>query len=283
MNAAPFAIAQVVAAEAPWRVLVSYKSSQQGPSFPVQVLRPYIDGLRVRQHPLPVPGSWGLIAFPYGDTRNGIWLGAIAPSQIDALTLTTSGTASALDPYIDYESHFSGYWWLRDGSGNYAEQFPDGSYLTVASGTALPKTFRHTVEDNLQKSVEFTVGDRITTVPTAYNFQLVHKTGTMLKVDSSGIVTVSGASGATLNLQFGHTTITVDTSGMVSVVLPAAETVNITQGGSANDWLVLVSKLLTAFNNHKHLGVTTGGGQTGNPVTPLVSGDINSTIIKIQN
>jgi len=46
---------------------------------------------------------------------------------------------------------------------------------------------------------------------------------------------------------------------------------------------VLVSKFLAAFNNHTHGGVSTGGGTTATPTTPLTSGSVASTIVAISN
>lgn len=279
-------MARVTAHNPPWGLQVAFKSTGQGPTVPVTVLHDQADALRVRQRPLPVPGSWGLVAFPYGDVRNGVWLGAVYPSLIDALTTTDASGAAAngTDPYIDYMSHFSGYWFMRDGMGNAAEQYPDGSYMLAASGTTLPTVYRHIVEDNKQKQVALAQSDRIPSPPNPFNYLFHHQTGTEVSVDVSGNVVVSGSSvsGATLTLLFGGTSLSIDASGQVTLALPGSEMFNITQdGGSPSDALLLVSKFITAFNAHTHPDPQ--GGTTSPPSTPLAPSDVESTIIGISN
>jgi phage baseplate assembly protein gpV len=251
----------------------------------VKVLYDYADAVRVRQKPLPTIGSWGIVLFPYGDVRNGVWLGSYYPSQMDALTGSQASGQGALDPFLDYETSFSGFWWLRDGQGNYAAQWPDGSWLTIGegtSGTTLPTVYRHTVVNNQQQVVPFTQAERVSNPPNAYNFTWEHKSGTTVAVDTSGNVTVSGAPGASLTFDFGTATLTVNASGNITLAVPSAEHVDFTQGGgAASDFLVLVSKFISAFNAHTHPDPQ--GGSTGTPTTPLSSGDVNSTLIGISN
>ena len=262
---------------------VVFKSTGQMLSAPVQVLYEYADALRVKQKPLPQVGTWGLVVFPYGDIRNGLWLGAYLPSAMDALTGTQASGQAATDPFIDYEAHFSGDWRLLDGLGNLSKQFADGSFIIGASGTTLPTVYRHTVDaNNAQETLAYTRGDRIPAPPSPFNFIFQHATGTKLEVNSSGAVSVSGIS--TLSIQFGGTTLTISAAGLVTLALTGSETLNITQGGgSASDFLALVSKLVSAFNGHTHSGVQSGGSPTGTPTSPISASTISSTAINISN
>lgn len=205
-------------------VNVTMRTSGQALGWPVRIgLNNSADGLRISQRPLPGIGTWGLIAFPYGDERNAIWLCSIHPSSIDAIT--TNG--DELDPFLDYEAHFSGYWSMLDGLGNYAAQWPDGSHLTIASGVGLPATFRHTVDaQQAQQRVAFTHAERVPSPPTPFTLQYVSAAGTSVQVDASGSVTVSGAAGATATLEFNGGIIQLDAGGNIN--LTATGSVNIT-------------------------------------------------------
>ena len=271
-------VGRVTAYNPPSGVVVSLKTSGQGPSVSVRMGRDYSDALRVRMRPLPTIGTWGLIFFPDGDIRSGVWGMAIEPGLLDALHYTGAVT----DPYNDYDSHYSGYWFLRDGLGNFAEQHPDGSYFIAASGTALPTIYRHIVDSNqIQQKVAFTRSDRIPHPPSPYYYLFHHQTGTQISCDVSGNVSVSGNATATLSIAFNWGTLAINSSG-VSINLPGSNTLNIDQaGGALNDAIVLVSKFLSKFNAHVHSDPQ--GGNTGVPTVALVATDVESTAVKISN
>lgn len=259
-------------------VNVTMRTSGQALGWPVRVgLNNAADGLRISQRPLPGIGTWGIVAFPYGDERNGTWLCSILPSSIDAITTNND----KLDPFLDYESHFSGYWSLLDGLGNMSMQWPDGSYFTVASGTALPTLYRHTVDGNqAQQKTPLTHAERVSNVPNPFVMQYVSAAGTSVVVDVSGSVTVSGATNATMDLTFNGAHINVDTSGNISLNTTGVINHEL-NGASASDALVLVSKLVTWLANHTHTDPQ--GGVTGTPVQSITSGTIASTIAKTSN
>lgn len=216
------------------------------------------DGLRLNKKPLPSRGTWGLVVFPNGDSRNGMWLGAYHPN------LQTSVPADASDPFMDYESHQSGHYQLLDQFGNYLRSYADGSTETVnASGGAVPTTYRYIVDGNQQQQrVAFPYSQRVANPPAPFARSYVQAT--------------SGSNG-------GHTQ-TVDASGNYDLGFLASRFLNITQGGAAaTDFLGLVSKLVSAFNSHVHTGVTTGNSNTGTPASPWTSTTIKSTIINISN
>lgn len=256
-----------------------FRATGQGVQFNVRMGYAYADGLRIEQKPLPGVGTWGLVAIPNGDLRCAIWLCAYLPSQIDALT--SDGSQSAA--FIENKAHFSGDWGYLDGQGNFAHQFADGSYMVVASGQVLPTPNRHLVDSTgKQQSVAFTRVDRIPSPPSTFYAHIHHQSGTDILIDPTGNVTVSGAAGASIQFQFGGATLKIDSAGHATLNVPNSETFDVTQGGNpANDFAVLVSKLISKFNAHTHSGVTAGGGTTGTPSTSLVSTDINSVVVKL--
>lgn len=248
------------------------------------------DALRISQKPMPGIGTWGVVSFPAGDIRNGIWIRSYYPSQIDAIHTTGGNATDPTDPFIDYDAHFSGHWRLLDGYGNLAEQWPDGSYFVLGSGNALPTTYRHIVSSGQQQlGVPFTFAQRVPNPPAPLQWLYQQATsgavgGTSFGLDRSGNVTVSGGPIATLTVKFGGATLTINASGQAELDLPGTETLNITQGGgSPTDFLALVSKLVTAFNSHVHTGVQSGGSNTGTPSSSWSSSTIDSTAIKISN
>jgi len=293
-------VGQVVALDPEQRLLtIVLRTSFQSFGVPVKMGHSVFDALRVSQRPMPGRGTWGLIAFPYGDDRNGIWLCAMPPSFIDAVTTTTSGAPAPTDPFIDYESHFSGWWRLLDGTGNEAIEWSDGTSLVIGSGTSLPTVYRHTVDSgqNRQK-IPFLPADRIPTPPSAYNITLATKSGITFSVSASGAVTVSGATanpftiaingttfvigpsgaltvtgapGQTSTFAFGGSTVEQDAFGNVDITLGSGGKIVVNGGGDA---LALVSKLMAtlnalsiAFDTHTHGGVTAGDAITAPPST----------------
>jgi hypothetical protein len=202
-----------VALTASMQVPIKIKYGYDGPA----------DALRINQQPMPGIGTWGLVAFAKGDIRNGCWLRSYLPSQVDAIT----GTGAATDPFIEYMSHFSGYWRLLDGEGNLSFQFPDGSWGIYAATSGLPATYRHIVEGQTQQTVELPFSGRVTSPPGPFQgFFQQAASGTSFALDASGNVTISGAVNATLTLVFGGTAIILDgATGNVTVSGAAIPTI----------------------------------------------------------
>jgi hypothetical protein len=284
-------------------IVVNLRTSGQLLGFPIRMsYRNSADGLRIKQDPLPGLGSWALVAFPYGDHRNGIFLGSYLPSQVDAIT--TKG--DKFDPFLDYESTFSGHWSLLDGQGNQAIEYADGSYFTAASGLGLPTIYRHIVDQNqTQQRVAFTRADRIPNPPSPFYFQYQHASGTSFTVNPSGSVTVSGVAGASGLFEFGGTTVSIDASGNTttngasgaafaanfngaSIKISSSGVITLNtdsivqielNGAPAADALALVSKLVSKFNAHTHPDPQ--GGTTGTPTSPWSASDIQSSVALI--
>lgn len=255
-------------------MICMFKSGQIG-----FIRMPYdsADGLRIRQRPQPTRGTWGLAVFPNSDIRNGHWMFASYANLQNAIN------ADQDDAFQDYEAHMSGHWYLRDGAGNYAEQWPDGSSLTMASGTGLPQTFRNIVDSNqVPQRIPFTRGDRIPNPPAPFFFNFVLQSGTNILIDDSGNTTVNGAPGSSLTFNWNNSSIAMDPSGNINLTLDGGARVNIALAGEgAGDLLVLVSKFIQQFNQHTHGGVQTGGGTTAVPTVPLAASDVASELINI--
>lgn len=288
MSLAPFVQAQVIAhADDNSAVYVQFKSGQL-PGAPIKMMyQGYADPLRVKQTPLPQRGTWGVVMFLNGDIRNGLWLGAFYPNQMTALTSPASGT----DPAIDYEAHWSGYWRQMDGGGNMAMQWPDGSSLTVAAATGMPTVYRQVVNGQ-QKQVQapFTMAQRVTTTPSAFVMDLNHSSGFRITVAANGDLAITGSAsghGSKATVSMAGTTLVMNSpqisgDGWVTLDLIGGAKLEIQQASAgATDFLVLVSKFLTLFNNHVHSGIQAGGSNSGTPTVAATNANTKSNAINI--
>ena len=165
-------------------VLLDGRLGGSGPTLPVDVgTHGPRDGLRVEQPPLPTKGTRGLIAFPHGDHRNGIWICSISGPLHDALT-SRNGLEN-----VSYQSHFSGFWRMLDEGGNLTIAWPDGSSLTV--GVA-PQPTRHIVTAGQQRqTVPFTQGQRVASTPSPMPLVYNHASGLTLTISAGGAVTLA--------------------------------------------------------------------------------------------
>lgn len=267
---------------------VALRTSGDSPSLPVRMMRHGpSDGLRISQRPMPSPGSWGLVSFPYGDPRNGIWLGSFSPNFIDAITSNSDN----FDPYLDYESHFSGFWKLLDGKGNASTSYPDGSYFVQNEAGALADTFRHMVDENQKRQrIPFTTADRISEVPSPRVSRFHHASGTDMAIDATGDVTVTAANGKTITVQANGATLKLDATGVIT--LSSSSAVNITSqtnigiaapevtANSGGISLQLLNEnALSRYNGHTH---PAPGGTTGVPNQQMVPGTDSTSTFKAQ-
>lgn len=243
--------AQVVSVDSnEWSMNVVFQSVQM-PGIPVRpVSHGYADTLRVRQDPLPSPGTWGIVVFPYGDTRNGRWLGATYTQGNDALVVG--------DPDRRYEAHASGAWETLDGQGNYTKVNADGSSLVIGNSGTVPAVTRNVVNEQQVRA------------------PITYPQDTRRKSAASPLPwVISVADGGTFTIKANSTTITVDASGNITFDLASGAQFNVTQGGSASDSLVLVSAFIAAFNAHTH-----DHGPV--PDRQLVPADVKSVLVEVQ-
>lgn len=320
--------AQVISVDAKNYKLKVMDSSGQALNVDVLVgVQGAADALRINQHELPIQGTWGLVAMPYGDDRNAVWICSIPVGPINAVSCNPSNP----DPYLRYLSHYSGYFETLDQDGNKAIYFPDGTSIVVGSSTSVPPTYRNSIDGTTKTVVQTNPLDRITTAPSPFNINVAHPSGTSLLVDPSGNTTVTIGSGAEYQVVSGSNIIKIDSSGNITITgvtvtentpsggevnLDNAGNVNVTGtlinlespvvlgsasggsatcagtlkittsgagstiniGGSSTFLQLVTSAFVSVFNNHTHTGVTTGGGITGVPSTPMTSSELTVTL-----
>lgn len=172
--------------------------SQQAISVPAKVLyNGPADATRIEQLPLPIIGTWGLIAVPFGDTTSVIWLGAFYMSSVNAIT--TSQFPILEDGQIHYMSHASGTYSILDYYGNYFYRSPDGTIILLNQDNMEPITYRNIVdsETGQQKLIPFTDADRNPTPPNPVYVSVQHPTGTSETITPSGIISKKTGPGGT--------------------------------------------------------------------------------------
>jgi hypothetical protein len=227
------------------------------------------DGLRVNHKSLPLRGTEGIVVFPSGDNRNGIWLKSIYVQGMDALTTNT-------DQFLDYDSHWSGHFHLLDQFGNFTESFADGTFLQVGSGTTVPATFRHTIDQQQNRqTTPLPQNQRVPNPPAPFNLTFKHITGTTVAVDPSGNVTATGAAGAALTHSFGGTTLQIDKSGNVTANGAQGATLTFSFGGttmsigsngvSINGVLLVSGEVTAGSGTGDSVGLMTHKHGTGSP------------------
>lgn len=167
----------------PWGVYVLLPSIQSV-TFVRMGLNGSADALRASQKALPTESTSGLVAFPYGNSRNGIWLCAIYGQQNDALPGT--------DMDMDYEAHPSGAWHAVDGQGIVSLYLPDGSFLTTNPGGTLPALTRHVVNAAQEQQAQAYPNDtRSAGVASARPLTISLANGVVVGIDVSGDVAIT--------------------------------------------------------------------------------------------
>lgn len=265
------------------------------------------DGCAVNQVEPPRRGTLGLIAFPGGNPNNGVWLGSYYGGYIDALMTGPNDDQI----FVNCFSHWSGAFEYQDQLGNKSIFSPDGTFINISTALTLPTMYRHLYDASTGKRSPATyplsgTAGRVPALLPAKNIFLAHTSGTSaliassgstsvtgatsasltfnfggttISVDGSGNTALSGASSAKITLTFGGTVLTIDGTGAVSIALASGKNVNITGSGTpllelgaGTDALALVSKLVTAFNAHYHVG----SSPTAIPFVPWTPATIES-------
>ena len=258
-------------------VNVMFKSGQIA-GHPVKMGYDQADGLRIRQRALPGKGTWGIVVFPNGDQRNGVWICSINSILVDAIT---SGPG---DDFVEYFSHWSGYWDYLSENGDKSITFPDGTSITITESGSPAQTYRHIVDQNQQQQrIPVAQTDRIPAPAPAKIINITHASGTKAVIDALGNLTVTVVGASTVN---------VDGDSTVSVGGNASLSVSGTVTGKATSWSMTgpcswdgnltvtgtivassdisdnsgnygtVNLIRTTYNSHYHGGVTTGTGNT---------------------
>lgn len=212
-------------------------ASGQSPAWPVRVLhKGSADGMTVSHHALPRPGSWGLVAFPGGDNRSGVWLGALNLCGVDAYSTET-------DANLALDSHWSGNFEQTTGDGEWTHSFSDGSFIQVASSTTKPVLNRHVVDAAQNRNlVPFPDSQRIANPPSARYFTITHASGATITIDPTGDVSITAAGS-------NESAVTMTAAGTITV--NAASAVDLGAFGAAVYRLV-DERFVTLFNSHTH-------------------------------
>ena len=189
------AVAQVINYDPEHNAVYIRLASGQFIISPARMLyRGNADQYRVQQQPLPLIGTWGLVAFPSNDDRLPIWLGAYYPTIEDAIT----SSSIIQDSQIVYDSHWSGYYSLMDGFGQYYERYPDGTNIIINSSNTEPSTFRHIVQlgetnqyGTPQVRTQLPDSERVPNPPSPYYVSINHPSGASATITPSGVVTIT--------------------------------------------------------------------------------------------
>ena len=210
-------------------VYVTLASGQQ-PALPLKVLQQDASSASVKHGVLPRPGTWGLVCFPGGDSRSGVWLGATYLAQQNAYTTET-------DPNVEYNLHPSGAFEWMDGNGQWAKEFPDGTFITCGTTGAKPTLNRHIVNPDQTQSFEnLPDATRVPNPPSPFIFTISHPSGVTIEINAG----------------------TVAITGNVTIAGSLTVTGDITAGqGDQN-----ISSI-----NHLHTNVSTGTANSGPPKT----------------
>src|SRR5579863_8327027 len=173
-------------------VLVSLPS-MQSISVPVKILyNGTSDASRIEQQPLPIVGTWGLVAFPYGLVEGAIWLGSFYQTGVTAVNASNNPTNE--DGQQKYMSHASGAWSLLDYIGQYAMTFGDNTQILVNSTNTTPVVYRQTIDPEIGYSaVQYYQSDRNPNPAPPFWISLNHPgSGASVTISPSGDVLILG-------------------------------------------------------------------------------------------
>ena len=233
----------------------------QGPAIPVSpLLQGHCDAVRGDFPPLPAVGTHGLVLFSRGDLRNGRWVGGNFPA------LTDSSAHSASEPNMRYRAEFGGGWSLVDEGGQQFQQWPDGTSLTIGSGTAAPT--RHTLGPNqVREATPFPLNQRVAAAVAPMPITLMHATGVQIVLGASGAVSVVGVAGQPVDLSCGGSSVVLDGSGNATV---SGTVVTIADGGSALALLTSAWNAWLTTHTHPSNGAPPSQAAPAHPVTTVL-------------
>lgn len=254
------------------------------------------DGVRINHPAMPGRGTWGVVVFPGGDLRAGVWIASIYTQMIDARTTDT-------DAFTEYNSHQSGFYEIMDGQGNHSQVYPDGTQITIGSSPTPPTTYRHTVDARQYPVLQaFPDAERVPNPPAPFIIHIKTASGVDMEIDGSGNTSINVKNGQALLRMTAAGEIDITAAVKVVVTAPevdvnastkasiTAPQVNVTattqanitaptihMGGSAEAlYRIMDERMIAVFNGHVH---TNGnqGSNTGTPTTTLSVGAQTTT------
>lgn len=231
----------------------------QMPALPVAVLtHGPRDAIRGTWPELALPGTLGLVAFPRGDLRNGVWLGALSPALNDS-SPHVPGSAN-----VAFASHYGGGASWRGQDGTTFEEWPDGTTMQV--GPTVPALTRHTVGSGQERLTSpFGLAERVSLVPQAFQWLLNQSTGASGTVTSGGTWLLAAAPGQSVVLSANGAGVKVLPDG--SILLYPAAGKPVTVSGE----LRVTGPVTAGYGTSGSIGVTTHthpdpqGGNVGAP------------------
>ena len=168
-------------------VHVSFRDTMEYVGYSLPVLNSWADGYYVEQKPLPKKGTLVLCAFPMGDDRNGVVIGALYGSNLSAITQESSG----YNPYTDYVRYPNNIWKMADSQANITWVHPSGMYFNINTGgtSQLQPTYNVVSSENPNLTETQSVPSVPQTAPPYFYFS--HPSGASFEIDPSGDLTTS--------------------------------------------------------------------------------------------
>ena len=231
----------------PWGVYVLHPTIQATGVLVQMGLSGSADALRVSQKALPTEGTWGLVAWPHGDSRNGIWICSLFTQGNSAL-LTSSAD-------VDYEAHPSGAWSLLDQNGQATLSLPDGSFITFGNGGNKPELTRQVV-NSAQQTVTQSYPDstRQAGTPSPFPFTFSLASGANIKVDTSANIILTTIGTLTANVT-GNVEVT--TQNNVTITVGSGMMATINGNTTINGILYVDDEIYAKYGSADQVGVTT--------------------------
>ena len=198
----------------------------QIPFVPVDVLTPGPrDAQRMHAHPLPTPGTRGVVCFTRGDDRTGRWIGASSPALLDASTLVPGSG------YVDYAAEYAGGWRWTGQDGTAARVWADGSSLLL--GPVMPVPTRHVLTaSGTREAAPYLASQRNPSPPGPFPLTLALANGLVLAVNASGSAALTAPSGQTVTLAVSGGAILALSAGGATITAPSGQTVTFSANGA---------------------------------------------------
>lgn len=179
---------------------------------------------------LPQRGDWGLVVFPQGSDQLAVWLGSL---HQDFFNIATDNEGETI------HQHDSGIYTRMDAAGTLEVSHPSGTFIRIGQGTSLATRTKQYRQGTARLSQPYAIPSK--PIPDVI---IEHATGAQVHMDTSGNITIQGATGKV-----------VYAGGPSNVAAPADSLARLT-------WMATILAWLTS---HTHGGVMPGSGTSGPP------------------